>query len=889
MSDLGALALRLSEATDIPTAAERLAEHLRALLPEGAVRVYLLGPGDRCSACPRAEHCEARDRCFHLEASQGEFGRPTMLDQRVPRVGTAWGRVFGTDAGRADEGLPPELEGRAQAAGAGASLLLPLEAGGETVGVVGLRLRPEQVDAAEADARVAAFLTATAIRLLRSLGTANRRFEQLLLVNELGRKVNSILNDELLLRQAAVDIHRTFGFHNVMIFMIDEERASLELKAQASRYASPARIQERVDLGRGVVGRVFRSGRTEIIQDVGRERDFVRWYDDTKSEMAVAIQIGGMIEGVLNVESDRLGAFGPSDRLVLETVANQLAIAIENARLFGMVKEREDRYRTLVESSPGVVLHLDTNGRLIYANPAVTEMTGYEKSQLLTRFSALQDLAVGEGAEAIEGAVNDAVRGIPQRDLEFQIRHADGGERWVSAALQPLVGEHGDPKGVVVLALDRTREKELQDQLNQSEKLSAIGTLVSGVAHELNNPLAGILGFAQLLLARPPEDWSRRDIENIEFNARRCQRIVENLLAFARQSRMTKRRANVNEVIDSVLNLNEYQFRMDNIEIQRDFDSTVPSFPIDVNRWQQVIINLASNAHQALLQVKDRARFIRITTRRVDDRIEIRVADNGPGIPSDVRTHIFDPFFTTKESGTGLGLGICFGIVEEHGGAIALDDSSQEGTTFLITLPVVEAKEYRVETSTAHQRVASDIGVGKHVLVVDDDTYVCDVVSRVLRNHQYATAVAHSGEEALQRLRAQAYDVVLTDVRMPGDYDGIDLHDRVVAGAPDCARRMIFMTGNLLDGRTMDRLEELDVRCVEKPFDIHALAGVVNDVAVSAGDAPQVRLGAPSPPGGAAPVPTAEPGARGPSAAGPEAPRDAPAPVPGRGDLEAGD
>ena len=490
---------------------------------DAAVRVYIHGQGDRCSACPRRADCPTQDTCLHLTASMGTVGSPLAHDQRVPRIGTPWGRAFAGDGSDKPGEIPAELAPETDVEDDVQALLVPMESGGETVGIVGLRGRRARLKSLRPTVRVAAFLTASAIRLLRSLGTSNRRFEQLLLVNELGRKVNSILNDELLLRQAAVDIHRTFGFHNVMIFMVDEDRTHLELKAQASTYAAPPAVNTRVELGQGVVGRVYRTGRTEIVDDVARETDYLSWYADTKSEMAVSIQNGGVVEGVLNVESDRTGAFGPSDRLVLETVANQLAIAIENARLFGMVKEREDRYRTLVESSPGSVLHLDSEGRVIYANPAVSEMTGYEKSHILSRLGSLEDLALPSDHPKLREAISAALRGVPCRDLEFHISHADGGVRWLNASLQPLIGEHGDAKGVVVLARDQTLEKELQDKLNQSEKLSAIGTLVSGVAHELNNPLAGVLGFAQLLLARPPQEWSRSDIEKIEQNARRCQ------------------------------------------------------------------------------------------------------------------------------------------------------------------------------------------------------------------------------------------------------------------------------------------------------------------------------------------------------------------------------
>jgi two-component system NtrC family sensor kinase len=836
--DTGTLAFRLSEASDIATAAERLAEHLVETNPGSAVRIYVLGPGDRCSTCPRARGCSNRETCLHLEASLGAFARPPGHDQRVPRTEAPWSAFLGTDAVPTPVEIPPELEGPPEPSDPGRALLVPLEAGGEVLGVVGMRVLDPVPPDIEARARTAAYLTSAAIRSLRSRLAEEKRFRQLMLVNELGRKVNAILNDDLLLRQAVVDIHRTFGFHNVMIFMLDERRDHLELKAQASRYGSALKVQSAMALGEGIVGRVYRSGRAESIEDVTQDRDFISWFADTKSELAVPIQIGGVVEGVLNVESDRVSAFGASDMLVLETVANQLAIAIENARLFGMVKEREDRYRTLVESSPAAVLHLDAEGRIVYANAALAEMTGHDRAHVLSRFQGLGDLAIDSDRDAVEESVSGSLRGLPCRDLEFHVRHADGGIRWINASLQPLIGDHGDPKGVVVLARDKTREKELQDKLTQSEKLSAIGSLVSGVAHELNNPLAGILGFAQLLLGRTPDQWSRQDIEKIEKNARRCQRIVENLLTFARQSRMTKRRANLNEVIDSVVNLNEYQFHMDNIEIKRDFDPRVPAFPVDVNRWQQVFINLASNAHQALVGAKSKVRVIRLQTRVRGRELVIRVSDTGPGVPEHLRGRIFEPFFTTREAGTGLGLGICYGIVRDHGGVIELEAGPEPGATFRITVPVQDEDEPGTEPMRVVTRGDSEVGLGKRVLVVDDDSYVCDVVTRALQNHRYTVEVARDGKEALESIRAKSFDVVLTDVRMPGEIDGIALYDLLRKENPTVADRVVFMTGNLLDNRTMDRLEKMRVRCVEKPFDIHHLASVVHEVAAEAPSSP---------------------------------------------------
>ena len=207
-----------------------------------------------------------------------------------------------------------------------------------------------------------------------------------------------------------------------------------------------------------------------------------------------------------------------------------------------------------------------------------------------------------------------------------------------------------------------------------------------------------------------------------------------------------------------------------------------------------------------------------------------------------MRKHIFEPFFTTKESGTGLGLGICFGIVEEHGGTIALDESVEAGACFLITIPVADARVFPVEVATSSRKPSSEEGAGMNVLIVDDDTYVCDVVARVLKNHNYTTDVANDGAQALRMLSEASYDLIVTDVRMPGEYDGIDLHDRLIARDPQANRRMIYMTGNLLDGRTMERLQELKVRCIEKPFDIHALADAINEVARDAAGAPPLTL-----------------------------------------------
>jgi two-component system NtrC family sensor kinase len=825
MDALGTLAARLAETTDVPSAADLLAEHARRLVPQSGARVWLVAPGDLCATCMRARTCAARDRCLHLAADQGRFDLPPGHVERIPLADPGFAPAV---AGRESTALPPEMAG---VGGEAEGLLLPLVAGGERLGVLGLRA-PSIPPAAGDALRVAACLAGSSMRALAGLQTDDRRLRQILLVNDLGRKVTSILNDDLLLRQAAIDIQRSFGFHNVMIFMRDGDPDRLALRAHASASGARPPPEGSVPIDRGVVGRACRRKATEVVADVARDSDFLPWWSDTRSEIAVPIQIGGAVEGVLNVESDRVDGFGESDRLVLETVANQMAIAIENARLFGMVKEREDRYRLLLESNPGAVFHLDETGRVTFTNTAASHLTGQGKTALAERLRTFSDLAVPEHRATLEQALGDALRGVARHDLDVRVQHADGHPRHVKAAFQPLVGEDGVPRGVVVLAIDQSREQELQAQLRQSERLSAIGSLVSGVAHELNNPLAGILGFSQLLLAKPPEEWTRQDVQKIERNAQRCQQIVENLLAFGRQARLRKKPADLNEVIDGVVRLNEYQFRMDDVAIERDLDLRVPKIPLDVPRWQQVFVNLAANAHQALVgSARTKGRKVRFETRRRGDEIVIRVSDNGPGIPAHLRARVFEPFFTTKETGTGLGLGICFGIVADHGGRIELAPDHGEGACFVITVPIPGESGAAPAAAPSAPAAASRDGRGRRALVVDDEAAVCEVVGGTLANHQYEVDMVADAEAALARIRERPYDVILTDLFMPGEMNGLGLFDVLSEERPALARRVIFLTGSTLSDQVADRIAGLGIRCIEKPFDIHELARTVNEVA----------------------------------------------------------
>jgi PAS domain S-box-containing protein len=260
----------------------------------------------------------------------------------------------------------------------------------------------------------------------------------------------------------------------------------------------------------------------------------------------------------------------------------------------------------------------------------------------------------------------------------------------------PLTHRGGvSPDSLLLLITDLTSQVELQQNLIQSEKLSAIGEIVAGVAHELNNPLTGIIGYSQLVMSAKVDPGLKARLEHIASEAERCRRIVRNLLSFARHYESEKAPHNVNDILSEVLQLREYQIRIDGIDLQIDLDQDLPNVYVDGHELQRVFLNIINNAQQALGCVEDRPKKLAISTFEKDRCVHVRFHDNGPGIPEGIRTKVFDPFFTTKGvgEGTGLGLSVSYGVIKEHNGRIDLESNEGEGTCFTVVLPLPESDD----------------------------------------------------------------------------------------------------------------------------------------------------------------------------------------------------
>ncbi|MEJ2748871.1 MAG: ATP-binding protein, partial [Anaerolineae bacterium] len=467
---------------------------------------------------------------------------------------------------------------------------------------------------------------------------------------------------------------------------------------------------------------VAQSGQILNLPDVSQALRFLPSHITTQSELCVPLKVGQQVIGALNAESRERNYFSATDERLLQTLADQAANTIENARL-----------------------HAD----------------------LQKQFQDLQ---------------------------------------------------------------------QAQAQLLQSEKLAAIGELVAGVAHELNNPLASITLYSQLLHRKGVDKEVQQDLQVIVSQARRASNIVRSLLDFARQHPPERKPIQVNDVLQSSFDLLAYELRARNIKCIIRLAPDLPLTLADPHQLQQVFVNLINNAIQAMSPMRAGGLITAVTQTNPsicpghttqEDVIRIMVQDNGPGIPSVIQRRIFDPFFTTKAAsgGTGLGLSVCHGIISEHKGNIWLDSRADQGTIFYIELPIATLDEMQVDTpDSLHLEAKEKDGI--HILIIDDETSVRQILSRALKRDGYQVDAVPDGQTGLGCLSDQSYDLILCDIRMPG-LDGPDFYSRAQDKCPHLAQRIIFMTGDTLNPPTQLFLNDINPPYLNKPFELQDLERIV--------------------------------------------------------------
>jgi two-component system NtrC family sensor kinase len=537
-----------------------------------------------------------------------------------------------------------------------------------------------------------------------------------------------------------------------------------------------------------------------------------------RSAAAIPLRAHGVTMGTLVVADRKDGSFSSEDFQLFSTVATHAAVVLANSRFFEMIRRSKEEWETTFNALTEGIAVVSVDGKVSRANHALGRLLGVPTASLLGQ--PFGETAVGQ-AEAARALVEEARQGARTSPVITRSERLDRVLRLTAAPLP----ESSDRNSVVVLIEDVTEQRKLEAQLIQNEKLAAVGQLVSGVAHELNNPLTSIAGLSEFLVEHSrPNARDREHLRIIHEQAERAGRIVRDLLTFARKGGHEKIRVDVNDLVARTSALLSYDVKLRGIDFEQRLDPTTPAVLADPYELQQVMLNLLTNGMQALGELEpERPRTVVVTTEATDDEVRVTVEDSGHGIPQDHLSQLFTPFFTTKEPGrgTGLGLSISYGIVEAHGGRLSHAPSELGGALFQILLPAYEDAVAESSRRTGSQR---------SVLLVDNDITVHRVVSALFASEGYLVDTARTGAQGLKLASSREYDIVIAEARAVAD-PGVLFLRALVTVRPQYRERVIIATDvTPMPGRS-------DIPTVTKPFNLRELKAVAEEIVRKAGAA----------------------------------------------------
>ncbi|MGQ9667471.1 MAG: hybrid sensor histidine kinase/response regulator, partial [Anaerolineae bacterium] len=509
----------------------------------------------------------------------------------------------------------------------------------------------------------------------------------------------------------------------------------------------------------------------------------------------------------------------------LKALSNMLAVALDNLCLMNELREARQQLDNAIASSNDAFIIVSKEGKILTWNPAAERIFGYPAELALDKPMDFAAIPSEELKALVQRLWEQVLKGACVTINEEPYTHPDGRRLWLDGAGTPVFDAAGRLSGALFVVRDVTRERIIKRQMEQTERLSALGQIVAGVAHELNNPLTSVIGFGQLLLSEPLRDEARRDVERIVAQARRMTRIVQNLLVFAREREPEWTAVDLNAVIRQVIEMREHELTVGNIQVELELAEDLPIIRADPYQLGQVFFNLVLNAEQAMAEAHRGGRLT-VRAQLTPDKAWVRaeVIDDGPGIPPQNLKRIFEPFFTTKDvgKGTGLGLSVCHGIVEEHGGRIWAESEYGKGAAFIVELPARPAPELIPSPAPPTAVKEEAPALPRRILLVDDEDTIASMLQRVLPLWGYQVNVAEDGQEALRRLAQEEYDLILCDIRMPG-LTGQDVMTILQEKRPECTERIVFMTGDTVSADTQAFLREVGRPVLRKPFTLELL------------------------------------------------------------------
>jgi len=652
----------------------------------------------------------------------------------------------------------------------------------------------------------------------------DRRISELFSLQELSYVLAESIELERIAEQVARYAARFLQAEGALVALIDEETGALRAIAATGDLTH----LERREIGvqdPGLLRLALARERIEVSQAAERPSIQLLEGETVQSAAVAPLRSQGRPVGALAVANRREGPFTTEDLWLLSTIATQTSMAVANSRLFEMVRRSTEEWETAFDALTEGLCVVGWAGQILRANRALANVAGVPVETLI---GADFTTAVMESAPISTELLAAAQRLERPGPIELR-RESDGRQLRLTAS--PVWGP-GAEGSVAILVEDVTEQRALEAQLIQNEKMASIGQLVSGVAHELNNPLTSIAGLAELLLEpamRVPEP-TREHLRVIHDQAERAARIVRNLLTFARPSSLTKEVVDLNDVIGRTALLISYELRLRGIDLERRLDPDPVRVMGDRYELQQVLLNLLTNAVHAVGNLPpDRPRRIVLATARSEDRAVLMVRDTGGGVPPELVPHLFTPFFTTKDpgQGTGLGLSVSYGLVEAHDGRLSYR-RVLEGAEFTVSLPLYAAAEAVAAASEADGKPAPAARGEEppprpaRVLVVDDDPAVHRLVSALFAPEGHVVDTVRSGEQALRLVEDSVYDVVIADAHA-ASADGRLFAATLLKARPDWRDRLVVAS----HGRASEPSATAAIHWVAKPLNVRDLRSVV--------------------------------------------------------------
>ena len=674
---------------------------------------------------------------------------------------------------------------------------------------------------------------------------------ELKLHNQASQALNSSLNLDHVLVTVLEEVRGLMDVVGSSIWLTDSETGDLICRQATGAYGETLRGW-RLAPGEGLAGWVARHGKSLISQDTYTDKRHYKEVDlcigrDMHSVLTVPLRIKGDVIGAVQVVDMEAGRFEETDLKLLETLAGSAAIAIENARLYEKgqkeiairkktekaLRESEKRYRTVLEANPDSVIVYDLEGRVTYLNPTFTRVFGWK---LEDRLGKKMDMFVPEEDwPNTKRMIEKVLAGENVSGIETHRYTKAGNIIPVSISGAIYNDRDGNPAGSVVNLRDISEQKKLEAQMQQSQKMEAIGTLAGGIAHDYNNLLMGILGNVSLIsLDFDSSHPYYKKLKNIEKYVRSGADLTKQLLGFAKGGKYEVKPVDINDLLEKSSEM--FSRTRKEIRIHRKYQKDIWSVEVDLSQIEQVLLNLYVNAGQAMpgggnlyLQTENvtlNENYVRHFSAKKGDYVKISVKDTGVGMDEDTIKRIFDPFFTTKDRsrGTGLGLASAYGIIKNHGGIINAHSMIGQGSTFDVYLPASLKKIVQKEELNRGALKGSET-----VLLIDDEEIIIDIGGQILERLGYRALMARSGKEAIEIYQANKNEIniVILDMIMP-DMGGGETYDRLKKINHEI--KVLLSSGYSIDGQASEIMNRGCNGFIQKPFNMEQLSRKIRGI-----------------------------------------------------------